>query len=53
MIPKPLTPKEVAQQFCTEYYGAMMTNLVALANFYNDGSSMSYGGRLSSGLKEI
>lgn len=43
----------IAVQFLEQYYSAMMTNRPSLINFYNNNSTLTYGGSLYQGLEDI
>ncbi|KRX02751.1 hypothetical protein PPERSA_02241 [Pseudocohnilembus persalinus] len=45
--------KQIAQQFMTEYYGALMGQRQNLINFYTENSVMTYGGDVYKGVKQI
>ncbi|CAK85913.1 unnamed protein product (macronuclear) [Paramecium tetraurelia] len=45
--------QNIAQQFLQQYYQTLMTNKMALIQFYTDASIMTYGGEQYNGLKAI
>jgi len=42
--------KQIAQQFLSEYYGAIMNKRDSLIMFYSEESHMSYNGEVKKGI---